>query len=280
MNDGVLILVGDYDELTMKKALSQYIGGFQTDKVVTYRAKIEYDPVKIKTIRYRDGNFPSVDIALRAEMNFTAEGFMASYIAGAVVTQELRRTAAKMGWTCLAESHLVMFPAEEFNVKVYMNPAAREGLPASMVMSLHSEELVTRIRFALEDLSARGVSEAELSAYKGILGSYYESVTADPQQIINMLLLRYSYGKDMVANNSSKLKAVTKESVDAVITALCKGGIAESVVRAKENVTVHSDNPEILNYPEVPPVTFTAAADTTGISQMGLDIANEINVNK
>jgi hypothetical protein len=84
----------------------------------------------------------------------------------------------------------------------------------------------------------------------------------------------------MVANNSSKLKAVTKESVDAVITALCKGGIAESVVRAKENVTVHSDNPEILNYPEVPPVTFTAAADTTGISQMGLDIANEINVNK
>lgn len=270
MNDGVLILVGDIAEEDMKKLMSQCAGGFSTDRVATYRTWVDYSPVKGRTLSATDGSSPSLDIEASANLNYTTENFIASYIAGSAFARELRRTAASRGWTATAEMDFEMFPLEQFRIRMFMNPAESGGLPASMVRSVSADEMAMAVRASMDSLASRGISSSTLDADRHIVGNYYAALNSDPQKMIRTLLLRYSYGKDMLTNYESKIKAADKTRVNSIIAALSSESVAVSLVRAKENVIVHKDLPSRPTYPEIPPLV--AAQDSTGMTTMAMDL--------
>ncbi len=270
MNDGVLILVGDIAEEDMKKLMSQCAGGFSTDRVATYRTWVDYSPVKGRTLSATDGSSPSLDIEASANLNYTTENFIASYIAGSAFARELRRTAASRGWTATAEMDFEMSPLEQFRIRMFMNPAESGGLPASMVRSVSADEMAMAVRASMDSLASRGISSSTLDADRHIVGNYYAALNSDPQKMIRTLLLRYSYGKDMLTNYESKIKAADKTRVNSIIAALSSESVAVSLVRAKENVIVHKDLPSRPTYPEIPPLV--AAQDSTGMTTMAMDL--------
>ena len=82
MNDGVLIIVGNFPEATLKKILIQYMGGFRTEKVATFRTRSQANPVPGTKVKYADGPVPSVDLAFSAAADYRRITFHGDVIAG------------------------------------------------------------------------------------------------------------------------------------------------------------------------------------------------------
>ena len=133
MNDGVLIIVGDFDEFTLKKDLCRDLGGFSTEKVSTFRSRVQFKTGSGNASMVKIGDSDELEFGVSAPLTYTAANFMSSYVAAMALQDEMSRTLAECGWNGTSSWDFVMFPEERFNFRLHASMSWRPGIPASLV---------------------------------------------------------------------------------------------------------------------------------------------------
>ena len=231
MNDGVFIIVGNFSETALKKLLVQYMGGFETEKVATFRTRRQPSPVPGTKIKYASAATPSLDIAFSAASDYTVDNLLAGEFAAYLMEDAIADEVAKAGWYVTSDWRFNLFPEERFYMTMSMQPSNPDGLPASLMPEDSSDEMLRRVNAAIRKAGSMKVSPALLKAGKTMLTNSVSSWSSDPDKIIDMMILRYSYGKDLMTNQNEKVNSVTSQKVEAMLKSLAEGAIAEYVVR-------------------------------------------------
>ncbi|MBQ6576238.1 MAG: hypothetical protein IJL91_00620 [Bacteroidales bacterium] len=263
MNDGVLIIVGNFPEATLKKILIQYMGGFRTEKVATFRTRSQANPVPGTKVKYADGPVPSVDLAFSAAVDYTVDNLLAGELAAYFMEDVIADEAASAGWYVTSDWRFDLFPEERFYMTMSMMPSAPEGLPATLMPEDSSEEMLSRVNAAIRKAGSMKISPDLAKAGRTMLSNSVSSWSSDPEMIIRMMILRYSYGKDLMSNQSEKVNSVTSQKIEAMLKALSEGAIAQYVVR-KDPPGEVIEEPAVKedSYPKVGPYPVPES-DTT-----------------
>ena len=265
MNDGVLIIVGDFDEYTLKKDLCRDLGGFSTEKASSFRSRCQFRTGSGNAFRLSVGKKEEAEIGISAPLTYTSANFMSSYIAAMAMQDKLASTLADCGWYGSASWDFVMFPEERFNFRMHCAMSTRSGVPASLVQIDSVEEVVSRIRRVIPAVK---VSQSDLSVYRSILLKSVEARLADPEMIMSMLVLRYSYGKDLVTRYKEKINDVTVDNVNQVLHLMAEGRTAEYAVRTRlEGEHIYDVQKAPVFTGEVP--ALVPGADSLGIARDG-----------
>ncbi len=263
-NDGVLIIVGNFNEEALKKTLCNYIGGFRTEKVATMRTKTQRSTIYGKMNEYAVGDEPSLDIMMSIPIAYTVDNFLTTRVAAYLLEDAIGREAASLGWRVDSDWHQEMFPEERFFFRTQLDPANSSGLPASIFREENVDRVMEKINAAMADLAKKGVDKKTFDSAKKMLGHSVAAWNSTPENIIDFLLLRYSYGKDLMTDQASKLNSVTLEGTNAVIRNLVNGSVGEYAVRKRRTGEVlASTDPVKETIPVVEPM-YTAVKDNSG----------------
>ena len=272
MNDGVLIIVGDFDEYTLKKDLCRDLSGFSTEKASSFRTRSQFRVGPGNAYRLVAGDKQEVEIGISAPLMYTAANFMSSNIAAMAMQDKLASTLADCGWYGKASWDFVMFPEERFNFRMHCAMSDRTGVPASLMQVDSVEEVVSKLRRAVGSVS---LTPSDLSVYRSVLLKSVEARLADPQMIISMLVLRYSYGKDLVTKYKDKINEVTVDRVNQILNQMAEGRTAEYAVRTKsvgDRFFIEQGTPVFDGEIPVPqPVADSLGIAREGYRAIGLD---------
>lgn len=267
MSDGVLILAGSFDENALKRVLSQYLGGFRTERATAgrFRSPVR-QPAGRMTLVTNGAARSLLDLELTAQLDYTVEHSIAANIAARVLSDVAADVLSSRGWYSEARWRFDLFPSDCFTLDILSSLADPEGLPASLMPVDSAGTVLQEVRTALAKAAADGISAARLKACKTELVNRYNTGSADPETIISMLVLRYSYGKDLLTKYGDKVAAVTRDQVGRVMKLLVGGPSAEHLVRAASSgETLHVSEPEEPQWPSVevprPPVDSTGMLD-------------------
>ncbi|MGM9742973.1 MAG: hypothetical protein ACI3ZC_07930, partial [Candidatus Cryptobacteroides sp.] len=196
MNDGILIIVGDFDEYELRKIISRELGGFRTEKVSSLRSKIQHQTLSGRNTMMADGADALLEAGFSAPVTFTSSIYMSSCIAAMALEDRISEALASCGWHGDFTWRFDSFPEERFNFFMSAAPATRTGVPASLLYTDSVDEVLACVHRSLADFAAGGIGGHDLAVYKSTLTKMFDSRMAGPQTAISMLELRYSCGKD------------------------------------------------------------------------------------
>ena len=281
MADGVLIIVGHFDENALKKTLTQYLGGFRTDKTAPNRFRHTVKPPTGRAVQVTEGaDAPRLDFRLTAATDYTVEHFIAANIAARYLSDAVADALGRRGWHSEAIWRFDPYPYDCFSLSILSSLADPDGMPAS-VMPEDSVGLVAReVRDVVARTAAEGIPDARLKACKTELVGNYNSWASDPETIISLLTLRYSFGKDILTNYSDKVAAVGKGQVDAVLKLLVSDASAAHVVRSARPLDpLHVSDPEPEEWPET--AASDPLTDSLGIAPLYYELfGNSLIINR
>lgn len=255
MNDGVFILVGDINENTVKKVLLRSLGGFKTEGFSFYRSRMKGNNISGRNTYNAIGINPSLCIHLSAKINQTAENYIASKIAGKIFADAVCFEAAKFGWYVEPKWYFTMSPDESFDVDLYLSKASYSGLPASMVISDSTDEVLSAVHRAISKVKS-GASKRQIDAEKNMILAKFDEKDRNPLEMCRMIEYKYAYGKDILTNYKSRIKAVNEDVVDFILRKLADGCIAEYVESSPVMPIMEApiDMPILPNIPPIRPV--------------------------
>lgn len=265
MNDGVLIIVGDFDEFDLKKVLGKELGGFSTDKATSFRSRIQYRTGSGYASKVIVGNREEVEFGVSVPLTYTALNYMTSYVAAMALQDRLNGTLAAFGWSGRADWDFRMLPEERFNFRMHGAITERTGVPASLVQVDSVEQVLSGMRQAL---SFAKVSATEVAVYKSILLKSIEARISDPEMIMSMLALRYSYGKDLVTKYKENISAVNADAVNALLGRMSQERTAGYAVRTRLEGEHIVEPKEVPVYAVLIP-ELKASSDSLGIACEG-----------
>ena len=229
-NDGALILVGDMDEYDVRKILESYMGGFKTEKYITRRPSVIYQPVSGWSTYVSDGRVNSADVVLSTRLMLTSTNYMAAQIATLAIKDDLNKALSKLGMTSNVADSYQVFPHERFTVSISSAPVKLSTLPASVEYGSYFRSIYSTRR-AIAGTIRRGVDAAGLDMYKKILENRYDSMQSDPSYQARNISDRISKGKSLDLNYGEKIADVTVEDVNAMLKALDEGCKIEYVIK-------------------------------------------------
>lgn len=112
------------------------------------------------------------------------------------------------------------------------SPVPDAGLPKAIAGGEdHPRKALLDARKAIDDILKNPIPAAELQACKSLLTNSYTSVLADPQGYVDAILMRYTYGKDVLTNYNARIGSVTAANVQQIYQALSEGIRIEYVVK-------------------------------------------------
>lgn len=263
MNDGVLILVGDFDEFALKKELSSLLGGFKTDKVSSMRSRARYQTSAGRVSRVSEGNSRAIGLGMSAPLTYSIENYMASGIAALALEDRVRGSLASCGWNASAKWDFAMFPEERFTFISSASMSERTGLPASMLLDGASGTVLYNLQ---NSLTSFGITDAELGIYKASLKNRIASSLTDPETIVNLLALRYSCLKDVVTKYGDRIGAVSLQSVNGIIGGLAGGRVAGFAIECPPDESAFSREIGLDAEVVVPQAQWLPADDSLGVT--------------
>ena len=272
MGDGVLILAGSFDENALKRILSQHLGGFRTERAPAGRFRAAGRPSSGRATRVDRGDArPQLDLEMTAYLDYTVEHFAAANIAAKVLSDAVSAALSRRGWYSRASWRFDVYPADRFSLDILSSMADPEGLPASLMPADSVEAVLQDVHAALAKAASEGISAARLKAGKNELINQYNTGASDPETVISLLVLRHSYGKDLMTRYAEKVGAVSRDQVGRIMKELVGGLCAEHLVRAAQvGEPLHAADPEEPAWPAVEPPR--APSDSTGM----LDLYREL----
>ena len=222
MNDGVLVLVGDMDETTLKKILLQYAGGFRTRESASLRTGKTYQMVSGSTTYTAEGEDEAVVVAMSTRLPMTMENHIAARLASNELEHQLTERLTPYGMTVRLSSSLTLYPEDRFNVMLSVRPDRGQQMP---------EDVLEMIREVIDSAAAELPEDRYLTAYKNGLKHSHGLSLQEPEYWVAAMTRRYVDGKDFTTGFQAKTDAVAPEKVRDVIAALLKGGRIEYVIK-------------------------------------------------
>lgn len=233
IDDGVLVLVGDLDPEQAKTVLGKYVGGFETSKILSQRPVSQYDLKSSMTTFERAAAHSedvSVNVALSATIPLTAERYYAFRIAQMVLDKQLSKTLVESGYWSKIVDDCEFFPKERMSLLVSCRPASESGLPAGVSPKTVSEVLEL-VRKAVESAVSDKVPASDFKIYKSLLLRQIDYEIGHPDAILDAILTRYTFGKDMASKYKETINALSADMVEDVLAGLGNGVKVEYVVQ-------------------------------------------------
>lgn len=229
MNDGVLIISGDLNEVSVKKLLSQYLGGFRVLKGVTPRRPVEYSP-RVGTLTVTEsGPEKGIFVLMEAEYPATAAHFYTSYIAQDLLQKCLTGRLVKYGFSSQVEVTPLVHPRERFQVRISCRPLPLGHVPAD-VNEISAQRTLSAVRAAIKDASSELADAADMALWKAKLNSSVEQVMASSSGFVTTLHARYAWNKDVTSHFKENIAAITPEDVQSFMKSMAAGGRVEYLV--------------------------------------------------
>ena len=234
--DGILVLMGDLQEDALKKELCRWLGGFRTQKRFSSRPHVES--------RFATGSSTRADqaaagvvggreigtyVARSAAVPFKPDSYMSFRVACTLIRQRLAAALAEQGGWAELSDRLELFPSERLTLYVHAHPCPESGLPDD-IRAGSPRDLLDALRSVTRRLGALEVPAADLNAAKSALLKQLELRYADPETLIEDVLIRYSEGKDLVTDWKGAVQRVSAASVRQILGQLADGAEVEYLI--------------------------------------------------
>lgn len=228
-NDGVLILVGDMDEVELRKLLLKYVDGFRTTDRAFRRQNIRYQPTSGWTTYTVEGDRNAIDIAMSVPMSLTTDNYMAAEIAAMVLRKRLSEAVVDTGMYLELFNECRISPQERLSVLISMNEASPDGF-ATYVEPAGPIETLSKVRSALSAVADDAELAADVALLKEQLKSALTLEMSVPFYWMNVISRRQLAGKDFTTNYQAKIDAVTPAKVKGILDLLNKGAKFEYIM--------------------------------------------------
>ena len=217
VNDGMLVIVGDVDEASARRALLKYVGGFRTQRGNEGRKTVRYTPVSGASVR--KGTEGAQGAYVRLDAEFPLSGV--NYVMAEVGADVLRRhVVAALDGTGLST---------EVTAGFHSYPQERLWMVVSCEGD-HAEAALPAIREGIRQAAAATVSQKDVNAYKALVLANMNRELTEPETVVTSVVARYGIGKDMVSHYKESVNGITPASLKGMLSALSSGRVAEYVV--------------------------------------------------
>lgn len=234
--DGVLVLMGDLQEDALKKDLCRWLDGFRTQKRFSSRPHVESRFVTGSATRTDQaaagvvgGREIGASVARSAAVPFKLDSYMSFRVACTLIRHRLASALAEQGGWVELSDRLELFPSERLTLYVHAHPCPESGLPDGIIPG-RPRDLLDALRSVIRRLGALEVPAAELNAAKAALLKQLELRYADPEALIEDVLVRYSEGKDLVSDWKGAVQRVSAASVRQILGQLADGAEVEYLI--------------------------------------------------
>jgi hypothetical protein len=219
MNDGMLVIVGDMNEVELRKLLQLYVGGFKVKTFVSRRPAMQYHPVSGWTSHSAEGDGAAV-VVITAPLAMTSQNHFATEMAAMVLKRRLEVAFEPLGVPVGLSYARGIYPDERFSVMITL---PGEG---------GTQDAVAILKDILAEC-CDCVTEQELNASKEYVKNVYALRHQSPWYWLDVIPLRHLEGKDFTTGCHSKVDAVTTESLQTVFRALENGAGIEYITTRK-----------------------------------------------
>lgn len=208
MNDACIVLVGDIEVETLKKALIPYIRVWETNPDIPFARVFPRQEVKPKRqveklLASEDG----LSVEICSNINMTAENYYASAISYLVLRQYLSEIFNNKGVYFDLSWDISLDSNEELILGLYLD----------------SNKYLNELNRALDDLKNIEISEIDLNFYKKHLSDRHAQIKGEPKFLMNVLVRRYVYIKDFETKYEEKIKSVNAVSVKKILNEISEG---------------------------------------------------------
>ena len=216
VNDGMLVIVGDVDEATVRKDLLKYIGGFRTQRGAESRKAVRYTPVSGGTQKGSEGE-KGAYVRLDAEFPLSGVNYVMAEVGADVLRRHVVAALQGTGLSTEVTTGFHSYPQERLWMVV-----SCEGKKASAALPA--------IREGIRKAAAATVSQKDVNAYKAMVLSDMNRELTAPETVVSAVVARYGIGKDMVSHYKESVNGITPASLKEMLSALASGRTAEYVV--------------------------------------------------
>jgi hypothetical protein len=86
------------------------------------------------------------------------------------------------------------------------------------------------VRKVTSRLESIEISDADLAAYKEVLKSSFNHLMSDPEGLVEVVLVRYGEGKDLVTGFERAVEEMTADDIKKMLSLLQGGAEVEYVI--------------------------------------------------
>ena len=126
-------------------------------------------------------------------------------------------------------SKLEIFPSERMSLYINCHPCMASGLPASVAPG-DPLTILNAVRKVTSRLESIEISDADLAAYKEVLKSSFNHLMSDPEGLVEVVLVRYGEGKDLVTGFERAVEEMTADDIRKMLSLLQGGAEVEYVI--------------------------------------------------
>ena len=232
MNDGVLVIVGDVDEIKLRKHLLSVVGGFRTREVAFARPVVSYHAVSGWSTYTVKGNTNSIDVVMSMRMPLTADNYAAASVAAFILKHHIEEALAGTGTYVRVSSSCSIYPQERFNVMLSVRTAEAEGF-APGTSETSPMEILSILRTSLSELDDMNIPDAYIQAAKRRVKGQTLAEMSSAGYWLKAIVRRHLDGKNFTTGYESKVDAVTSGKVRTILSALNSGSKVEYIERKR-----------------------------------------------
>ena len=214
MNDGMLIIVGDVDEATVRRVLLRYLGGFRTQRGAAARKSVRYQPRPGTVTKREEGSRKGVYVRLDAEYPLTGVNYAAAEVAVEALRRQLVRSLDGTGMSVEVTSGFHTYPQERL----------------WMFLSCEGGTDLDAVRGGIRKAATTTLSTKDLNAFKAAALAGMNQELTEPETMVEALVARYGIGKDLVTHYKESVNGVTAARITDMLSALAAGSTAEIVI--------------------------------------------------
>ena len=223
MNDGVLVLVGNMDELKLRKLITPYVGGFKTRNTAFFRQTVQYQPVSGWTTYTAEGRRNAIVVAMSTRLSMTTENMLTAEMATMALKDILERSFEGEGLSFNVFHTSQIIPEDRFSVMITI-----EGESGEI-----SEDFLWRLRRVLNAADEFAMDPEYIAACKAFLKKQYEINSQDYRYWLHVIAMRQLDGKDFTTGYVNRIDAVTPEKTSSVLSLLENGSKIEYVIKKR-----------------------------------------------
>lgn len=236
MNDGVIVILGDFEADALKKDLQKLLGDFRTRKVNTPRPNVEFPMIAGKVSRVDEsvsGTIGPEELGVNMEFSalvpYNLSNCMSFRAALDILRKELAGAFLAKGCSVSIDGEYETFPKERVKVYVSCRPCRESGVPAGVEVA---DQLgaVAQLRRFVDGMSSIDPDPIDLKAVKAKLSAELDAEFSDERRLLELVAVRYGEGKDLVTGAKAAVESVTADSVRKMLGLLASGAQVEYVI--------------------------------------------------
>ena len=232
INDGVLVILGDVDAETLKKQLTNYVGGFTASDLLYNRPLVRYQPTAGWSTYTVEGDRNSVDVVLSAPLALTIDNFMTVEVAAMMLKKYLADAVIDSEMYLEIDHECKIYPSERVNFHISLNEISPDGFSSGIVHTDNLDALAI-VRNVLSEMADKEISNEDVEVFKAQLKNRMDQEMKEPFYWLNVISRRHLAGKDFTSNHAARIKAVNADKVKKLLSSLNEGTKVEYVVSKK-----------------------------------------------